>query len=155
MRAITTALSSFELFGALGLLFAGTLIGNYLRRRIISFARETDAQDGHGGGTCRDCLKASTAKGDCMCHIEHFRIETARSAWPRTVLCRTEDSIILYRQARPETSRVGHMELTPQYVCWICGKPVSPESKPDEYGFFAHTSCLRASTKKPRPPQTA
>jgi hypothetical protein len=28
-------------------------------------------------------------------------------------------------------------------ICWVCRKPVSPEeSKPDEYGFFAHENCL-------------
>jgi len=34
-------------------------------------------------------------------------------------------------------------------ICWVCRKPVSPEeSKPDEYGFFAHKNCLKMEAGK-------
>jgi hypothetical protein len=33
-------------------------------------------------------------------------------------------------------------------TCWICGKPVTFEdSKPDEFGFFVHESCLQLAAK--------
>lgn len=42
-------------------------------------------------------------------------------------------------------------------VCWVCGKPVSPEdSWPDEYGFFAHENCLSiAERERKKPPLKA
>ena len=29
--------------------------------------------------------------------------------------------------------------------CWICRKPVAPEMRPDEFGFFTHSDCLDLS----------
>jgi hypothetical protein len=37
-------------------------------------------------------------------------------------------------------------------ICWVCSKPVpQEESKPDEFGFFAHHACLALPGEKEPP----
>jgi hypothetical protein len=36
-------------------------------------------------------------------------------------------------------------------ICWVCLKPVPPETKPDEFGFFVHDTCLPLVNKKDAP----
>jgi hypothetical protein len=33
-------------------------------------------------------------------------------------------------------------------ICWICLKPVPPETMPDEFGFFTHEACCNRQRER-------
>jgi len=47
--------------------------------------------------------------------------------------------------------RMGAMPFPLQTICWVCLKPVPPETMPDEFGFFVHEACLATVNQKDRP----